>query len=133
MSYVAPTIADLKLRFPVFVGVADSVLTTALGEAANRVDNTWREEDFQSAQLLYAAHILTIDGHGSGKEAKFAALVDAGISSIKISSLAVSMSKGSSESSAKYTSVLARTSYGKRFLDLLRLNHPAVLVVDGSS
>lgn len=132
MPYVAPTIAQLKTRFPVFSTVADEVLQAALGEAANRVDTTWREEDFQTAQLLYAAHILTTDGHGTGREAKFAALGDAGISQIKISSLSVSMNKGGTET-VKFSSTLAKTSFGKRFLDLMRLNHPAILVANGSA
>ena len=130
MPYVAPTVADLKLRFPVFNGVADSVLQGALEEAANKVDTTWREVDFQPAQLLYAAHVLTMDGHGSGREAKFAALGDAGISQIKISSLSVSLNKNAGEQ-VKTSSTLSKTSFGKRYLDLLRVNHPAIVVADG--
>lgn len=133
MPYVPPTIADLKLRFPSFAGVADSVLQGALDEAANRVDTTWREEDFQPAQLLYAAHVLTIDGQGTGREAKFSALGAAGISQIKISSLSVSMRKdGEDSSSTKTKSTLYGSSYGKRFLDIMRVNFPAVAVANGS-
>jgi len=130
VPYVAPTVQDLKTRFPSFAGVADTVLQAALGEAANKVDQTWREEDFQQAQLLYAAHVLTMDGHGTGREAKFAALGDAGISQIKISSLSVSM-KAPGADTTKTASLLSRTSFGKRFLDMLRLNHPAIMVADG--
>lgn len=131
MPYVLPTIANLKERFPIFASVGDPILQGALNEGANKVDTTWREVDYQNAIMLFAAHVLTIDGHGTGREAKFAALAEAGISSIKISSLAISLKKGGSEGSSKSYGTLSSSSYGKRFLDLMRVNHPAVVVVNG--
>lgn len=140
MPYVVPTTAELKLRFPIFQAVAEPILQGAIDEGSNRVDRTWREVDYQSAIMLFAAHTLTMDGQGTGREAKFAALAEAGISSIKISSLAISLRKAGAEgvtSTGSFRSApfgtLRSTSFGKRFLDLMRLNHPAVVVVNGNA
>lgn len=130
MPYVAPTVADLKTRYAEFTQVPDAQLQLALDDAANRVDLTWREADFQQAQLLYAAHVLTLQGLGTSREAKFAALSAAGISQIKISSLSLSMAKeGTYARNSTRAGELASTTYGVQFLELVRLNFPAVLVV----
>lgn len=132
MPYVEPTVQDLKTRFPEFSQVADEVLQAALGEAAGRVDETWREADFATARILYAAHVLVGQGLGSGREAKFAGLNAAGISQIKISSLSVSMAKdGAYAREPVRAGELRSTSYGVRFLALLKLNHPGPVVANG--
>ena len=130
MPYVAPTVDDLKTRYPEFKDVVTETLQSALDEAATRVDRSWREADFQPAQLLYAAHTLTLAGQGTSREAKFAGLSAAGISQIKISSLSLSMAKeGTYARNPSRAGELTSTSYGVRFLDLMRVNFPAVLVV----
>lgn len=130
MPYVAPTVAELKARYSEFALVPDEKLQLALDDAALRVDTTWREADFKPAQLLYAAHKLTLQGLGTGREAKFAALSAAGISQIKISSLSLSMAKeGAYARQPTRSGELESTSYGVMFRELVRLNFPAILVV----
>jgi hypothetical protein len=96
------------------------------------VDQSWTESDYAPARMYYAAHLLILEGLGDSKEAKIAGLTLSGLSSIKISSLAVGFSKSQDAggSKSKFT-LLGSTSYGKLFLELLRLNKPAVAVANG--
>jgi hypothetical protein len=131
MAYVPPTPADFKAKFPQFSAVADLTVQGALDEAASRVDETWIERDFRLARMLFAAHVLTLTGVGTDKESKLAGLVASGLTSIKSGSLQVQL--GALVGGAKKEALrgLDTTTYGQRFLDLLRFNHPAILVIDG--
>lgn len=128
MPYLAPTPTDLKMRFPAFAGVPDPVIQGALDEAGGRVDLSWREVDYQPAMLLYAAHVMTLDGLGTGAEAEAAKAGMGGFKSFRSGQLSLDRGSAGSGSSAG-AGGLASTSYGARFLALLRFNHPPVLVV----
>lgn len=116
MAYVTPTKVDFVKRFPSFARVDDSVIESALLEASRRVDDTWTEEDFALGRMLYAAHVLTLDGHGSGYEAKAAAQGILGFQSISSGGVSVTTRSGASGSS------LDTTSFGQRFYELLSRN-----------
>lgn len=111
MAYDAPTAAQFKERFPAFASVADFDVENALSDAARRVDETWAEGDFARARMLYAAHVLVLDGQGTGREVKLS-----GFKRIKIGSLELERAGDTSAGS------LSSTSYGQRFLELMRLN-----------
>ncbi len=68
-----PTSTDLTTRFPAFADVDPTVLDHTLAEAAIRVDPSWTPGDYPLGVLLYAAHVLTLDGFGTGAEAALAA------------------------------------------------------------
>lgn len=128
MAWTAPTPADLKARFPAFAAVPDAVVETALDEAALQVDETWvSEADFRLGRLLLAAHILTLDGQGTGAEAEAAAAGASGFRVMKSGQL--TLERFGNAQGGQDGGVLASTSYGKRFLDLLRRNTPAVTIV----
>jgi hypothetical protein len=112
MSYTAPTAADLKARFPAFSTVSDDLVTSALDDAARRVDETWTEGDFAMARMLYACHVMALDGLGSGREAKLL-----GFKRIKVGSL--ELERGGDGSVA---GDLSSTTYGNRFIGLARVN-----------
>ena len=131
MAYEPPTVEQFKARFPGFDNVPDETVEAALTEAARMVDTSWLEPDFAPARMYYAAHVLVLDGNGDSKEAKIAGLTLAGLSSIKISSLAVGFKRAGSEGNQQYASALQSTSYGTRFLGLLKLNKPAVVMAVG--
>ncbi len=130
MAYVAPTAAELKARHTAFAAVPDVTVEAYLTEAARMVDESWLEGDFKSARMYYAAHLMVLDGLGDSKEAKIAGLVLSGLKTIKIANLGVGFDKAK-EGSSKTLSTLTTTSYGQRFVDLLRLNKPAVVVLNG--
>ncbi|WP_343711904.1 DUF4054 domain-containing protein [Inquilinus sp.] len=128
MAWNPPTPADLKARFPAFAAVSDSVVQGALDEAALQVDETWvSEADFRLGRLLLAAHILTLDGLGTGAEAEAAAAGAMGFKRMKSGRL--ELERFSAADAGGDGSVLGSTSYGRRFLELLRRNFPAVAVV----
>lgn len=127
-GYSTPTVAQFLSRFPKFQGSDSDAIADALGEGAGRVSESWVEADYPRAIMLYAAHILTLDGHGSGAEAKFAGLES--FSRIKSGSLELERRSGS----GVVLNTLNSTAYGRRFAELQRLNFagPLVIITDGS-
>jgi hypothetical protein len=122
----APTPVDLKARFPVFATVADAVLQTALDEAALQVGDNWiTEADIHLGRLLLAAHILTLDGQGSGPEA--AAIAAGGFKRVR--SGALELERFDPMGAGVELGTLGSTGYGRRFVELMHRNIPAVAVV----
>lgn len=124
MSYEAPDAAALKAKFPVFAAVEDAVIASAISEADSYVSTAWSEADYLPAYLLAAAHILTLDGHGSGTEATIHKDGLGGFKRFKSGPLELERAAGAIDVSG-----LKATSFGERYLRLLRRNFPAVLVV----
>lgn len=127
MPYVVPTASDLVARFPAFAAVPEATITGAIAEAQNRVDQTWLPQDFGIALMLLAAHTMTLDGLGTGAESAAAAAGALGFQSMRSGSL--SLDRRSSPTSRPDTSLLNETTYGRRFLALLRVNQPPVVAV----
>ena len=120
MDGLAP--ADLKARFPDFAAVADVVVQTALDEAALQVGADWASEaDIRLGRLLLAAHVLTLDGQGSGAESATAAA--GGVRRMRSGALELERAADASPGA------LDSTGYGRRFVELMRRNVPAVTVV----
>lgn len=117
MAYTAPTAATFVARFPRFTSVDDGVIGTALTEAESWVDESWTEEDFALARMLYAAHSLTLDGHGTGAESETFAAGAGGFKSMKSGALTLDRFD-----TGKARGGLDETSYGQRFAVLLRKN-----------
>lgn len=127
MSYVVPTASDLVARFPSFAAVSGPVIASAITEAQTRVDQTWLPGDFTIAIMLLAAHTMTLDGLGTGAEAATAAAGALGFQSMRSGSLGLDRRQSSAR--PQDASMLAETSYGRRFLALLKVNQPAVAAV----
>jgi Protein of unknown function (DUF4054) len=121
-----PTAADLTDRFPAFAAVPSATLNAALAEAATRVDSTWTAGDYPLGVMLYAAHVLTLDGLGTGAEAALSAAGALGFQTMRSGSL--QLERAAPTSAEGRPSSLEETTYGRRFLTLLRVNQPAVLV-----
>ena len=119
-----PTPTDFTTRFPAFSAVDLSMIAAALAEAATRVDATWTTGDAPLGLMLYAAHVLTLDGQGTGAEAALGAAGALGFTTLRAGGLQVERAGPAGKAAA----VLAETTYGRRFLALLALNRPAVLV-----
>lgn len=126
MPYAVPTPADLSARFPAFAAVPSAALAGAIAEAQARVDASWLASDYPVAILLLAAHTLTLDGLGTGAEAAAAAAGTLGYASLRSGGL--SLDRARPPRGAAEPSILAETTYGRRFLALLKVNQPAVLV-----
>lgn len=120
MAWTAPTAADLKARFPAFAAVGDVAVAAALAEAETRVDGSWPDGLRTAGALYYAAHVLTLDGLGDTTEADLV-----GVRSFRSGALSIEMAASGSASDG----ALGATSYGRRYLDLVRQRGPAILVV----
>lgn len=142
MAYIFPTVDDFRAKFPEFADLDDETIQTLLDEAGRNVDETWTEGDYTNAILYLAAHYHQLSlmaanesgGTGTGEDASG---VPAGsmITSEHIGPIAVSYGKSTSATSAgssgsgAYPSPFGTTIYGQRYLDLLKKNIPAVLVI----
>ena len=123
MSYDVPTVADFRARFPSFATTSDEEIQIAIDDASDMVDETWLEKDFQKAILFLAAHYLTI----SSAEVAGAIGDEQTIASESFGPISVSYAK--TETGSGNGSSFATTGYGRRYLELLGLNFPAILVV----
>jgi hypothetical protein len=130
MAYIVPTVAAFKTRYPAFAAVADDVVQSAIDEALLEVSECWIERDYPVAIMLYAAHILTLNGYGTGAEAEAAAQGMLGFTRVKSRSFEwqrnVAQSNGAPDSDDAWYSL---TLYGQRFLQMLRRSFPAIRVV----
>lgn len=123
MPYTAPTIADLKARFPAFASVGDPLLTLVLNEAIGAIGPEWLERDRAPAQLYYAAHMLASEGAADGGVSAVAGPVKRDkVGDAETEFAGVAGGTGD-------TSGFGSTEYGRRYLRLLRLNFPGVAVV----
>lgn len=133
MPYTTPTLEQFRTKFPTFSGVADATINAASDEARSSVDTTWIEADYQPAILYLAAHILTIDGAliAASDLGGAGGIVGAGlVSDMKVGDVSVKMAGSASGGGGSgFSSGYATTPYGRRYLELLRRNHPAVALV----
>lgn len=132
MAFVEPTPPSLRARFPIFTGVADEVIQEAIDEAGRRVDQTWPEGDYTLAKMLYAAHVMTMDGLGSGQEAQ-GILSDGFNVKRKKANLSEIEYAGSVSTGAAVTSgsTLGLTTFGIRFMEMQRRNFGGPVVSGG--
>lgn len=78
MAHTAPTVQQLKLRYPAFVRVEDAVVDYWLTDAARFVDTSWPEADFGPARMAIAAHHMARQGLAEGDAA-----IPAGVTSFR--------------------------------------------------
>jgi hypothetical protein len=125
MSYIPPTLDDFVERFPEFEETPPATINRALDDAMRFVDDTWLEDDYAKAIMLRAAHFIAV-GIYAGET--FGGVGGSGaIASESIGRISVSYRGGSPTDLAMGT--LSTTSYGMAYAELLRLNHPPVLIV----
>ena len=128
MAWTPPTAAEFKARLPAFATVDDGVVEEAISEAGNAVDESWIDEsEFVQGIRLHAAHTLTLDGHGSGADAKMARAGASGFKTMKSGTL--TLEQFGKPNGADDGDTLSTTFYGRRFLERVALNCPGVAVV----
>lgn len=132
MPYVTPTAAQFKARFPIFSDTDDTVIAALITEASRRVDNTWKEGDYQPAIMYLAAHLLATDNSAEGSSVQVGA---AGGRTIASESFGGGLSRSYTNSSFNAEGSLSAddeygtTEYGRRYYALLRLNKRGPLVI----
>ena len=131
MTFSDPVSADLKARFPAFVDVDDAIINTALAEAALRVDQSWlSQDDFTLGRLLYAAHVLTLDGHGAGIEAELARSGTLSFQTMRSGSLTLTRGNSAGTGNQSAGSTLNQTQFGRRYAELAFLNAGGPIVAN---
>jgi len=114
-----PSAASMKMRFPEFAGLDDHEVEFAVEEAGRSIDSTWIAGDRIIAWTYLAAHFLAsgqVAAENSGREA----------SSETIGRISVSYATGGF---GQRQSMLAETSYGRRYIYFARRSHPAAITI----
>lgn len=128
MPYATPTYEEFIARFPIFdneVKWPQSMVELVLAEAASNIDTTWFEPDYQPAINYQTAHLLSTDNSATGTDPEVGQPTY--ISGESFSGMSTSYQKiqgGTLSQSEMWGS----TVYGRRYLDLLRKNKPAVVI-----
>lgn len=133
MTVQVPTASDLKARYPEFTGVADATVTAVIAEASPMVDEGWETSDQKPAIMAFTAHLLAMEGYpqrSTNVQAPIKASVGREVLSRKVGDVSTQYAQTNPVSaSAGLTSQLSLTPYGRRFLQLLKLNAPAIGLV----
>jgi len=128
MAYVVPTLEIFRARFPIFADKEDAVIQMIIAEAASRIGETWIEADYQPAILYLSAHMLATDNSGAGEAVNVGDGAN-GVTAESFGGMSITYGKASSSSSSELEAEYGRTSYGRRFLGLLRANFPAIVSI----
>jgi hypothetical protein len=115
-------VVAFKSMFPQFEDVDDSVVQTALDEAALFVGEDWPPKEAQAATFYLAAHFLASAQAASAASGRVVTAETIGQISVTYAAA------GTSGSSTAYPS-LSTTNYGLMFLSLMRRNSPGIAVV----
>lgn len=121
MAYTAPTYTDFITRFPAFdnqTTYPQAMVEAVLVEATNNIDETWLEQDYAIAIMYQTAHILTMD---NAVESASQAGPATFLQSESFSGMSMSYGKVS-DGSLSQSEIWGGSSYGRRYLDLLRKN-----------
>jgi hypothetical protein len=145
-----PTIAEFRARFPEFVNVSDAQVQIALDDASCWADSTWIENGCQNcttAIAFLAAHFLALGLHAAyllpdtlPPETPGGPTIIAGgqVTSLRFESMSVGFASpqaigqaggGPGSGGIGDSFAISATPYGQRYMELLKVNKPAVLVV----
>lgn len=111
--------AALIAAFPRFAAVPSPTLAFWLTRAARSVDDSWTEDDVDMGRMLLAAHLMTLQGLGTGAEAEAAAAGAGDFKTIRSGSLTLERFE---RAAGATQGDLAATSYGQQFAALARQN-----------
>lgn len=133
MAYDLPTPADLKLHFPAFAAVTDPVVQYNIDSAARSVDESWTEGDYTRAVELFACHLMTLAGLGTGADAQANAQGLAGFSMIRSGQLTLQRAVASGSSDDGVPPQYSGSVYGRQFWWLMAQNRPRATVTGGAA
>ena len=129
MAYEVPTTDDVKERFTRFADVDDDIIDILIAEAIRDIDTSWFEADYINGILYLVAHkmimedVLNESSPGFTQSSGEIISEKLGDASVTYSSTSANGSSGASGTD------YSATVYGRRFLNLLKKNQPAILVV----
>lgn len=116
------TAAVIKTKFPEFADQDDTFIEFSIEEAQRNVDDTWLAKDKMLALTYMACHYLAIAVNRAN------AVNTQMVQSESIGEISVTYAHVQ-EPTIKDPSDLTTTPYGVRYLELVKLNFPAVMVI----
>jgi hypothetical protein len=116
MSFVAPSPAEFKARYPEFDGLINTRVQSVLDEVALDVGDDWPEVFRFPAMLALTGHLLAQEGALRGNQTAGAS-VESAVTSVSVGDVKTSFS-GSGATASGATSAYASTAYGRRFIEL---------------
>jgi len=119
MAYTPPTKADFIAIFPAFAAVEDAAYTFWSTRAARVVNGLQAclADDADLAAMLITAHLLTLQGIGSGAEAEMAAQGASGFKRIKSGTIDL---ERADNTPAAGMGEYGATSYGQQVWPMLK-------------
>lgn len=129
MAYIEPTPTTFKARFPEFVSVSDALVQLVLTDAIAQVGDTWVERDRARAQMLLAAHILTMEGE-PGRTASGQGAAGTGmVRRRKVGDVETEFAIPGATVGGFAATGYAATIYGQQFAALMRMNFAGPIAV----
>jgi hypothetical protein len=145
---IPPTLAEFRARFPEFSEIPDATVQIAISDATCFADGTWIDSEYckncKVAIALLAAHFLASQLIMASTLPNVAPLPDGGfviaggeVTSLRFETMSVGFSPskasgggggGGTASGGEYCD-FCMTPYGSRYLDMLKVNQPAIAVV----
>jgi len=142
-----PSIGEFRVRFPEFVDVEDESIQISINDASCWVDSSWISErcnNCTTAMTFLAAHYLALQLEAASNlpeiipdESGNSVIAGGQLTSLHFESMSASFSSSKSISSGGGSGGSGigdnfdwgSTYYGQRFIELLKVNKPAVAVV----
>ena len=118
-----------KIRYPEFASVSNALISLILAEAGVVVTDAWFEDDRQRAQMLWAAHRLTVEGEPARSSGGGSIALSGPVKSHKVGDVSVEFA-GVGGGGADRVG-FASTTYGQEFLELMRMNFGSVIALNG--
>lgn len=132
MAAVLPSTEDFLARFPEFEEAGEERIALALGDAALYVSDDWIQDFVPLAVMTLAAHLLYSESSLMTEiQRNLSGAGGAGpIVSKTIGPLKIDYAQPKTNTSSSSGTINADDSpYGARFLQLIRMSFPSVLVV----
>lgn len=129
MVWAPPSVATFKARFPEFASVEDATVQVFMDEAIMEVNDTWIEEYRTPGVLHLTAHLLASQGLGVSTPGDSGASVTGGVKRRTVGDVTTEFNGISSGGGSGLVGTYSTTRYGQRYLEMKRINFPAVLAV----
>ena len=129
MAYVTPTAATFKARYAEFAPVSDVLVGLVLVEAIDQVGTDWLERDRARAQMLLAAHTLTMEGEPGRTTTGASSAGTGAVKRRKVGDVEVEFAGNGGSAAGSASGGYSSTTYGQQYLALMRINFPSVLAV----
>lgn len=122
MTVTIPTASSIKMRFPEFNNVEDSIVEFAIEEARLEVGDNWEETTVGIALIYLVAHYVA----ASVSRAASGGSGDGVIQSESIGRLSITYASGAATADATDKDT---TAYGRRYLEILGANFAGPVII----